>query len=531
MLARSRLKQASDLRAGAAPAPLKVLHAAAEVFPLVKTGGLADVVAALPPALARAGADARLLLPGLPAIADAVAHQRTVCEIGPVFGAARVTLRCGQLPFTHVPAYVIDAPYLYRRGGGPYEDEHGAEWPDNLQRFALLGWVAAHLAAGELDAAWAPDVLHAHDWHAALGCAYMATRPSSDLRVDLHGAQPRVPGPVRPRGLCLARAAGRVPDADRLEFHGQLSLMKAGLKFARRVTTVSPSYAREIATPEFGFGLDGVIRGRGADVSGILNGVDREVWNPRTDTALAARYDAEAPDGKAQCKHALQVEAGLAPQADAPLFGLVSRLTAQKGVDLLLGALPALLRAGGQLLVQGSGERALVEALQAAARAHPGRVVTRIGYDEAFAHRLIAGSDVILVPSRFEPCGLTQLYGLRYGTLPLVRRVGGLADTVVDASDAARATGFVFDDATTSALAGAVARAADVYRDAGRRGARCSAMRWRRTSRGTALRRRIWRSMRRRSRAADPSIHAGAVSASRRGRNPSQCCGMPKGGQ
>ncbi len=449
----------------AAAAPLRVLHAAAEVFPLVKTGGLADVVAALPPALARAGADVRLLLPGLPAIADAVAHQRTVCEIGPLFGAARVTLRCGQLPFTHVPTYVIDAPFLYRRGGGPYQDEHGVEWPDNLQRFALLGWVAAHLAAGELDAMWSPDVLHAHDWHAALACAYMAAHPSSACTpvFTVHNLAFQGLFDLEDFALLGLQAAFRAPTG--LEFHGQLSFMKAGLKFARRVTTVSPSYAREIATPEFGFGLDGVIRGRGADVSGILNGVDREIWDPRTDTALAARYDAQAPDGKAQCKRALQVEAGLAPQSDAPLFGLVSRLTAQKGVDLLLGALPALLRAGGQLVVQGSGERAIEEALLVAARAHPGRVVTRIGYDEAFAHRLIAGADVILVPSRFEPCGLTQLYGLRYGSLPLVRRVGGLADTVVDASDPANATGFVFDNATSQALADAVARAAASYRD------------------------------------------------------------------
>lgn len=452
---------------GRAAAPLKVLHAAAEVFPLVKTGGLADVVAALPPALARAGADVRLLLPGLPEILGAVAHQRTICEIGPVFGAARVTLRCGQLPFTHVPAYVIDAPYLYRRDGGPYQDADGAEWLDNLQRFALLGWVAAHLAAGELDDAWAPNVLHAHDWHAALACAYMAAHPAAacvsvftvhNLAFQGHFALADFP-------LLGLPASFMAPTG--LEFHGELAFIKAGLKFAQRVTTVSPTYAREIAMPEFGFGLDGVIRDRGPDVSGILNGVDDEVWNPRTDSALAARYDASALDGKTQCKRALQLEVGLAARTEAPLFGLVSRLTAQKGVDLLLAALPALLRSGAQLLVLGSGEQVLEEALQAAARAHPGRVVARIGYDEALAHRLIAGSDVILVPSRFEPCGLTQMYGLRYGTLPLVRRVGGLTDTVVDADDAARATGFVFDEATPEALANAVMRAADVYRSPG----------------------------------------------------------------
>jgi starch synthase len=228
------LKPASDTAA----VPLKVLHAAAEVFPLVKTGGLADVVAALVPALARAG-PTRLLLPGLPAIIDAVEQQRTVCEIGPVFGAARVTLRRGQLASSHVPAYVIDAPYLYRRGGGPYQDVDGTDWPDNLQRFALLGWVAAHLAAGELDDAWTPDVLHAHDWHAALACAYMAAHPPTacasvftvhNLAFQGHFALADFP-------LLGLPASFLAPTG--LEFHGQLALMKAGLQFARRVTTVS----------------------------------------------------------------------------------------------------------------------------------------------------------------------------------------------------------------------------------------------------------------------------------------------------
>lgn len=443
---------------------MKVLHAAAEVFPLVKTGGLADVVAALPPALARSGADARLLLPGLPAIADAVVHQRTICEIGPVFGAARITLRCGQLPHTHVPAYVIDAPYLYRRGGGPYQDADGAEWPDNLQRFALLGWVAAHLAAGELDAAWAPDVLHAHDWHAALACAYVAAHPATACTTVFTVHNLAFQGHFALADFPLLGLPASFMAATGLEFHGQLALMKAGLAFARRVTTVSPTYAREMATPDFGFGLDGVIRDRGADVSGILNGVDGEVWNPRDDAALVANYGADSLDGKAQCKRALQREAGLEPLADAPLFCIVSRLTPQKGVDLLLGATPALLGSGAQLFVLGSGDAELEAGVQAAARAHPGRIAVRIGYDEALAHRVIAGADVILVPSRFEPCGLTQMYGLRYGTLPLVRRVGGLADTVVDAGDAANGTGFVFDNPTPDALADAIARCAQAYR-------------------------------------------------------------------
>jgi starch synthase len=358
---------------------MQVLQVAAEVFPFVKTGGLADVVAALPPALARAGADVRLLLPGLPAIAEAVLHQRTVCEIGPLFGAGRVSLRCAKMPFSELPAYVIDAPYLYRRDGSPYQDAAGQEWPDNLQRFALLGWVAAHLAAGELDPTWTPGVVHAHDWHAAAACAYMAAHPSTAAARVFTVHNLAFQGLFALSDFALLGLPSHFMASSGLEFHGRLSLMKAGLKFAHRVTTVSPTYAREIATPEFGFGLDGVVRARGGELSGILNGVDSEVWNPTRDQALAAGFSADELAGKVECKRALQAETGLARQADAPLFGIVSRLTSQKGLDLVLEALPALLQQGAQLLVLGSGEPGLERALRDAEHANPGRGATRIG--------------------------------------------------------------------------------------------------------------------------------------------------------
>ena len=446
---------------------MRVLHVGAEIFPLVKTGGLADVLGALPQALIGQGADVRLLLPGLPAIADAVLHQKAVCQIGPAFGAGRVTLRLGRMPYSHVPVYVIDAPYLYRRDGSPYQDSAGHEWPDNVQRFALLGWVAAHLAAGEFDADWVPDVLHAHDWHAAMACAYVAAHPPTRAATVFTVHNLAYQGLFPSVDFNLLGLPSRFMASTGLEFHGQLSFMKAGLKFARRITTVSPTYAREIATPEFGFGLDGVVRGRGADVSGVLNGVDGAIWNPATDSSLAQRYSAQEPAGKARCKEALQRELGLPGRAEAMLFGAVSRLTSQKGLDLMLAVLPGLIKRGGQFVLQGAGEPVLEAAFLAAAKAHPGQVAVRIGYDEAFAHRLIAGSDAIVVPSRFEPCGLTQLYGLRYGTLPVVRRVGGLADTVVDAGDGSvaneLATGFAFDAATPVALDAALQRAAAAF--------------------------------------------------------------------
>ena len=442
---------------------MKVLHVAAEIFPLVKTGGLADVLGALPQALIEQGADVRLLLPGLPAIADAVLHQKTVAQTGPCFGAARVTVRLGQMPYSKVPAYVIDAPLLYRRPGSPYQDSSGSEWPDNVQRFALLGWIGAQLAAGGLDPGWAPELLHAHDWHAAMACAYLAAHPPTNVSTvfTVHNLAYQGLFPSGDFSLLGLPAGFMSPTA--LEYHQQLSFMKAGLKFADRISTVSPTYAREIATHEFGFGLDGVIRDRGADVSGVLNGVDGAVWNPAADAGIAARYSPAQLGGKARCKAALQIELGLAVRADAPLFGMVSRLTSQKGLDLVLGAVPGLLARGGQLVLQGAGEPALEAAFAAVAKSNPGSVAVRIGYDEALAHRLIAGADAILVPSRFEPCGLTQLYGLRYGTVPVVRRVGGLADTVVDATDDAvqadRATGFAFESATAAALDGAIQRA------------------------------------------------------------------------
>lgn len=438
--------------------PLRALHVAAEVFPLVKTGGLADVVAALPAAQARQGADVRLLLPGYPSVLEGVRDARSVIDIGSCFGALRVRLLRGRMPGTDLPAYIVDAPYLYRRAGNPYLAPNGEEWPDNLQRFALLGWVAAHLAAADADPRWHADIVHAHDWHAALACAHVADHPAGGVRSVFTIHNMAFQGLFPLHDWPLLGLASRHMSPAGLEFHGQLCLMKAGLQYADRVTTVSPTYAREIATPEFGFGLEGAVRARGDDVTGILNGIDAEVWNPAADAALPSRYDAARMEGKRACRLALQRELGLEHDDGALVLAIVSRLSSQKGLDLVLQALPRLLEGGVQLAVQGSGDPVLEAALRAAAQAHPGRVHVHVGYDEDRAHRLMAGADAIAVPSRFEPCGLTQMYGLRYGTLPVVRRVGGLADTVQDAA-LPQGNGFVFDAATPQALCEAVERA------------------------------------------------------------------------
>ena len=446
---------------------MRILHVASEIFPLVKTGGLADVLGSLPPALVGRGLDVRVLLPGLPGVIDGMVGLKPVMRIGPVFGAAVVTLCEGQLPDSKLTAYVIDAPFLYRRAGNPYTGPDGNDWNDNHRRFGLLGWAAAHLASGELDPEWAPDIVHAHDWHAGLTSAYMEQNPG--LKVPsvftIHNLAFRGIFPMECNydlGFPLRKLT---PHG--MEFHGRLSFMKAGLVYSSRITTVSPTYAHEICTPEFGCGLDGVMRDRGGDLSGILNGVDYAVWNPG-DPQIAKPYSLSDLSGKAECKRALQNEFGLSTDVQGPLFGVVSRLTSQKGMDILLAALPDLLREGAQLIVLGSGDADLEEGFRYAASINPDRVAVFIGYDEEMSHRFMAGADVLLVPSRFEPCGLTQLYALRYGTLPLVRRVGGLADTVVDVNAGTladhQATGFVFDDATRYALGTRIREACELYR-------------------------------------------------------------------
>lgn len=447
---------------------MRILHVAAEIYPLVKTGGLADVVAALPAALVKRGLDARVLLPGLPGIVEGMTGLAPVIRIGPAFGAAVVTLLIGRLPDSGLPAYVIDAPFLYQREGNTYVGPDGRDWADNHRRFGLLGWIAAHIASGELDAGWRPDLVHAHDWHAGLTALYMAQNPGlrTPTVFTIHNLAFQGNFPLDSLAELALPVRRLMPHG--IEFHGRISFMKAGLVFSRKITTVSPTYAREIRSAEFGYGLEGVLRDRGDDLSGILNGVDYTVWNTQ-DPDIACPYRSDTLEAKGRCKLALQRELGLSEDDASPLFVVVSRLFSQKGMDLLLGALPELLLCGGQLAVLGTGDGELEAGFRNASAANPQRVATYIGYDEAMAHRFIAGGDVLLVPSRFEPCGLTQLYALRYGTLPLVRRVGGLADTVVDATadklSADCATGFVFSEAHSQALAARIREACVLYRD------------------------------------------------------------------
>lgn len=449
---------------------MRILHVAAELYPWVKSGGLADVAAALPPALAALGVDTRLVIPGFPGFLDTFADITDVVRLRTPFAPERVRIALARLPNTDRWTYLVDHPAFYDRPGSPYAVPDGSDWPDNHRRFGLFGWAAAALARGA-DRAWRPDILHCHDWHSGLAPAYLAAAPAED-RVGsvftIHN--------LAYRGLFAGAAFAELGlpaeffAIDGVEFYGQVSFLKAGLFYSDRLTTVSPTYAQEIQTPDFGWGLDGLLRRRAAQLSGILNGVDPEIWDPRRDPRLPLAYGVgDAPAGKAAAKAALQLRLGLTPSPQAPLFAVVSRLAWQKGLDLLLAAVPQLVAGDGQFAVLGSGDHDLEQGFAAVARTYGGRVAVELGYDEALAHLMFAGADVVVLPSRFEPCGLTQLYALRYGALPLVRRVGGLADTVVDATAVTladgTATGFAYDADTPAALVAAAGRAAALIRE------------------------------------------------------------------
>ena len=436
----------------------RVLSVASECAPLVKTGGLADVVGALPAAVASEGVDMRVLLPGYPAVLRALNGGETVLTDPDLFGGpARVIA----VQARGLNLLVIDAPHLFGREGSIYLGPDGRDWPDNPERFAALSWIAARIGA-EGVGGWQPEVIHAHDWQAGFVPDYLH-RMGATGRVGtiLTVHNMAFHGLAHPEKLAALRLNPALFNADGYEFWGRISALKAGLVHADRLTTVSPTYAAELMRDEFGMGLDGVMRARRSVLSGILNGIDDTVWNPATDPAITP-YD--SPDGKAPNRAALRTEFGL-PEAKGPLFVVISRLTEQKGLDLLLATLPTLLRRGAQLALLGSGERWMEDAFRNAAR--DANVAVRIGYDEALSHRMMAGGDAILVPSRFEPCGLTQLYGLRYGTVPVVALTGGLADTVIHASPAARArgvaTGVQFHPVTAEALAGAIDLACDLF--------------------------------------------------------------------
>jgi starch synthase len=440
---------------------LEILFVASELFPYVKTGGLGDVMAALPRAMRALGADVRMLLPAYPALRDAVELQGEVASFPELMGGGPARILRAEAP--GLPLYLLDQPAFFDRTGSPYGH------PEDLaRRFAGLAWAAAHLGRTGDGQGWRPQVLHGHDWPTGLMPAYVAygggPRPGTVMTIHNIAFQGRFPASLL-YDLDLPRHAF-TPQG--VEFHGDLGFLKAGLQLADRLSTVSPTYAREIQQAG-GHGLEGLLAHRHESLSGILNGVDRDVWNPARDANLISRYDLKHPSRRLPNRPDFQRRMGLQEDPAAPLFVAVSRLDPLKGLDLVLDNVDHLVASGAQLAVLGTGDFHAEAAFRQVAQRHPGRVAVFIGYDEALAHRAFAAADVVLVPSRQEPCGLTQLYAQAYGALPLVRRTGGLADTVVGVTPETlaegTATGILFDPANGWALGEAINRTLALFQD------------------------------------------------------------------
>jgi starch synthase len=445
--------------------PLRVLSVASEIYPLIKTGGLADVTGALPKALKLEGIEARTVVPGYPDVLNGLQAADEVLRLPNFYGGPARVLS-GSV--AELDLFILDAPHLFARPGNPYVAPDGADWPDNAIRFAALGRTAAEIGGGAIPA-FVPDVVHAHDWQAGLTHAFLhyseRPRPGTIMTVHNLAYQGKFPQEML-SDIGLPAESFRI---DGVEYYGGIGFLKAGLQFADRITTVSPTYAVEIQQPEAGMGLDGLLRARSDVLSGILNGIDMSVWNPGTDPRIASPFGVNTLADRAANKTALQRRFDLPLAPDAFLLGVISRLSWQKGLDLLLEILPLALREDVQLVLLGNGDRDLEAGYIAAAKSNPDQLGVLIGYDENLAHLIQAGADALVVPSRFEPCGLTQLCALRYGAIPIVSRVGGLADTVVDANEitipADGATGIQFGPVTSENLAGAIRRAKGLFLD------------------------------------------------------------------
>jgi starch synthase len=445
----------------------RVLMVASEAYPLAKTGGLGDCVSALAEALASEGCDVRLLLPAYPSALEQL--QGRVRRI-PLEGLPRqnTSLVCGEMPVSRLPVWLVDCPELYQRPGGPYQDEDGADWKDNAERFAMLVRTGAQLALARGPFAWRPDIVHLHDWPAGPIAAILAQeaekRPATVFTIHNLAFQ----GLFDPAVLHTLGLPRELLIPDGLEFWGRVSFLKAGIRYADRVTTVSETYAREILTPSFGCGLNGALGARSDSVIGIRNGIDKTIWNPATDRLLPSTFDRHDLRGKAVCRSALRSRFGLAGEDAAPVVAYLCRMTEQKMGDVVAAALPDLVSRGVQIVAMGRGDKRIEDALVAAARHLPGHVGVITGYEEPPAHHMLAGADMLLAPARFEPCGLTQMYAMNYGTVPIASRVGGLAETIVDtrpdATGAGGETGFLIDDASPAGLLAAVDRALAHYR-------------------------------------------------------------------
>ena len=439
---------------------MKVLSVAAEIFPLIKTGGLADVAGALPGALAAAGVEMVSFVPGYPAVLAALKEAQELHYFANL-GGGPAHLRRGKAKGLDVIA--LDAPHLFNRPGNPYLGPDGKDWPDNARRFACFSEVAAGIARGAFGNLKF-DLLQAHDWQAALACTYLRYYGGPKTVLTIHNIA--FQGVFAPEIFAELNLPPHAYALDGVEYYGNVSFLKGGVASATALSTVSPTYAQEICTANYGMGLEGLLQQRKKNLLGIVNGIDDTIWNPETDQALKQTYSAKALDKRSVNKREVERRFGL-KEGNGIIHGIVSRLTWQKGLDIFASLIDDVVASGARVAVLGTGELGIETSFRLAASRYAGLVGLVTTYDEQLSHLIQGGADTMLVPSRFEPCGLTQLYGLRYGCVPVVARVGGLADTVIDANDAALAagvaTGLQFVPVDGLTLSGALARSQRLY--------------------------------------------------------------------
>ncbi|MDP3008591.1 MAG: glycogen synthase GlgA [Methylococcales bacterium] len=441
----------------------KILFVSSEVYPLIKTGGLADVCSSLPKALTELGQDIRIIIPNYPSL-KTVGDVHFLCSLR--IDNHPINILETRIPDSPVVAWLVDCPELFNTTGNPYLDEQGLPWANNAERFALFCRVAVEVAMDKVNRNWKPDIVHCNDWQSGLVPALLsmeANRPKTVFTIHNMAYQGLFPV----QSVYTLNLPGQLWNPNGLEFFGMLSFIKGGIAYADRITTVSPTYALEIQSPAFGYGLEGLLAHRSNNLVGIINGIDTHEWNPETDPHIHQRYSVDSLSEKLHNKTELQRRVNLPVNDSVPLLGLISRLVEQKGIDMIIECLPEMMTLPMQLVLLGNGDKVYEQRLQNIARLYPDKIVIIIDYNESLAHLIEAGSDVFLMPSRFEPCGLNQMYSQRYGTIPIVRKTGGLADTVVDTLPESlanhSATGIVFKEAHAGALLEAIKRTLLLY--------------------------------------------------------------------
>ncbi|MDF1642560.1 MAG: glycogen synthase GlgA [Pseudomonadales bacterium] len=467
--------------------PKKILFVASEVFPLAKTGGLADVSGSLPLALGELGVTVQVLLPAYPGVSEKTHGMKIVCEFVEETSGFSAQLLSGEIALNGQKVWLLDIPELFDRDGGLYSDNNQQDWPDNPLRFAALSRVACQLAVGELVPGWKADLVHCNDWQTGLIPAYLSLidLPRSEKPATLFTIHNLAYQGVFSRDqFDFLKMPEDWWQPDCLEYYGNFSFLKAGLVFSDWINTVSPSYSNEILEPETGMGMEGLLQYRQNCLSGILNGADYDVWDPDHDPLIKFPYSTQDLTGKQHNKSALQRQMSLTMSRDSMLVGMVSRLVGQKGFDLIIPLIEAVMDEQSQPSTQqspqdrkeplvqwvllGTGEPEYQQSIIELNRRFPNQVAIHLGYDETLAHRIEAGCDLFLMPSRYEPCGLNQMYSLRYGALPLVHATGGLGDSVVDSNAKTiadgTATGFSFADYKLENLRETFKRAREMYR-------------------------------------------------------------------